>query len=447
MKRAYSDEDPIYGNICFEDDDYNYDYEYDNDDYEYEELIIPDEGFAKSEMLIAKNCRYSLDDEKTRLNNNVLIVGGSGTGKTSTIVIPNLKQAVGSYIVSDPKGNLCRKYGRYLSAQGYEVCNIDFTHPERSARYNPLRYIRTTQDILNIASVIVNEKASAGTRADPFWDSMTIILLSAIIGYMLETDYRPFNFSGILRLVREGERTDDDSKESPLSDRFAELKKRAPDSWACAQFSDVDQAPNKTYDCIRATLSSKLSRFDTRELQLMMSGSDLAFSSIGCSKKAVFVTVSDTDRSMDTLANIFFTQAMHQLCSFADELEDSRLPVPVRFILDDFATNCRIEEFPRMISSIRSRGISVMLMIQSEAQLSQSYDADRMTIIGNCDTYVYLGGNDYDTAEAVAMRCNKPVCQVLYMPVGSCWVFRRGSQPVFTETLPPDSRKMSEKSL
>lgn len=414
--------------------------------FEYQSHIRPDEQFAKSELIIARDCRYSLDDVKSRLNNNVIVAGGSGTGKTSTIVIPNLRQAVGSYIVSDPKGSLYKKYGRYLRRKGYEVYNVDFTHPESSSRYNPLHFIRTTQDIMSIASVITNEKASLGTKADPFWDSMTIIMLSAIIGYMLETNYMPFNFSGILKLVREGERIFDDSKASQLSNRFRKLKEQHPDSWACAQFSDVDQTPNKTYDCIRATLTSKLSRLDTKELQIMMNGCDFTFASIGSVKKAVFVTVSDTDRSMDCLANIFFTQAMQQLCRSADKLRSGRLPVPVRFILDDFATNCRIEEFPRMISSIRSRGISVMLLIQSEAQLSQSYDDDRMTIIANCDTYVYLGGNDYETAEAVAMRCNKPVGQVLYMPVGSCWVFRRGSQPVFTETLSPDCRELQEKS-
>lgn len=416
------------------------------DNSAYESPVIPDKEFAKSELIIAKNCRYSLDDIKSRLNNNVLVVGGSGTGKTSTVVVPNLRQAVGSYIVSDPKGMLYKKYRRYLSRKGYEVYNIDLTHPESSSRYNPLMFIRTTQDILNIASVITNEKASLGTKADPFWDSMTIIMLSAIIGYMLETNYMPFNFSGILRLVREGERTGDDSKDSRLSRRFRDLRRKDPYSWACEQFTDVDQAPDKTYDCIRATLTSKLSRLDTRELQAMMSGNDFSFASIGSTRTAVFVTVSDTDRSMDCLANIFFTQAMQQLCRAADEIKSGRLHVPVRFILDDFATNCRIEEFPRMISSIRSRGISVMLLIQSEAQLYQSYEADRMTIIANCDTYVYLGGNDYNTAEAVAMRCNKPVNQVLYMPVGSCWVFRRGSQPVFTETLSPGCRNFQEKS-
>lgn len=415
-------------------------------DFDCEPLIVPDEEFAKSELIIAKDCRYSLDDVKSRLNNNVLVVGGSGTGKTSTVVVPNLRQAVGSYIVSDPKGLLYKKYCRYLSRKGYKVFNIDFTHPERSSCYNPLMFIRTTQDILNIASVITNEKAAMGTKADPFWDSMTIIMLSAIIGYMFETNYMPFNFKGILQLVREGERTNDDNKDSRLSRRFKKLRETDPLSWACDQFSDVDQAPDKTYDCIRATLTSKLSRLDTRELQIMMSGNDFTFASIGSSRTAIFVTVSDTDRSMDCLANIFFTQAMQQLCRSADEIRSGRLHVPVRFILDDFATNCRIEEFPRMISSIRSRGISVMLLIQSEAQLTQSYDEDRMTIIANCDTYVYLGGNDYATADAVAMRCNKPVQQVLYMPVGSCWVFRRGSQPVYTETLSPGSRELREKS-
>ncbi len=407
------------------------------DDTEYEGLIIPDEDFKESELLIAENCRYSLDDQKTRLNNNVLVVGGSGTGKTSTIVIPNLKQAVGSYIVSDPKGTLYRKYGDYLEEQGYEVFNLDFVHPEKSAHYNPLSYVLTTQDILKITDVIVNEKAALSSKADPYWDMMTTILLSALIGYMAEKDYKPFNFRGILQLVREGERMSEDSKRSALSQRFKTHKKYFPNSWACAQFENFDQAPWKTYDTIRTTLVAKFAKFDTMELQAMMSGNDFTLSQIGNSRTAVFVTVSDTDRSMDALANIFFTQAMQQLCNTADEMENNRLPVPVRFILDDFATNCRIEEFPRIISTIRSRGISVMLMIQSEAQLTQGYGIDDKTIISNCDTYVYMGGNDCCTAEAVSVRCNKPLKKVLYMPVGSCWVFRRGCEPVYTKMFDP----------
>lgn len=272
---------------------------------------------------------------------------------------------------------------------------------------------------------------------------MTIILLSSLIAYMIETKYKPFTFTGILQLMREGSRKDEDDKDSQLSRRFAAHKAKHPDSWACAQFENVDAAPYRTYDTIRTTLAAKFAKFDTHELRQMLSGNDVDFKEIGSRKTAVFVTVSDTDRSMDDLANIFFTQAMQALCDYADnECEDFRLPIPVRFILDDFATNCRIEEFPRIISTIRSRGISVMLMLQAESQLSQYYGCDDSTIIANCDTYVYLGGNDIDTAESISRRCNKPLSQILYMPVGSCWVFRRGEQPVFAKLLErPDQLK------
>ena len=394
------------------------------------------EEFNNSDMLIADGCSYSLNDMKTRLNNNVLVVGGSGTGKTRTIVTPNLYQAVGSYIVSDPKGSLQKKYSRYLKRKGYHIQSIDFTHPDKSAHYNPMKMVSTTQDIIRITEVLVNEKASYGTNTDPFWDSMTTIFLSAIIGYLVESKVMSMNFSTIMKLVRLGERKDEDSKVSELSKKFQLLRMKNPDSWACAQFENVDASPYKTYDTIRATLAAKFAKFDTKELQVMMSKNDFDFTSIAREKTVVFVTVSDTDRSMDALANIFFTQAMQTLCNYADNFcEDSRLPIPVRFILDDFASNCKIEEFPRMISTIRSRGISVMLMIQSEAQLRQGYGCDDMTIISNCDTYVYLGGNDVETATTVSLRCDKMLRQVLYMPVGECWVFRRGSMPVYTKLL------------
>lgn len=392
--------------------------------------------FNDSKLLIAEGCSYSLNDMKTNLNNNVLVVGGSGTGKTRRIVTPNLYQAVGSYIVSDPKGSLRKKYSSYLKRKGYRIQSVDFTHPDKSAHYNPMKMISTTQDIIRITEVLINEKASIGAKVDPYWDSMSTILLSSIIGYLIETNHTPMNFKSIMNLVRAGERLYDESKESELCERFRKLKEKNPDSWACAQFANVNAAPYRTYDTIRTTLAAKFAKFDTKELQIMMNGNDFDFTSIARQKTVVFVTVSDTDRSMDALANIFFTQAMQTLCDYADNFcENNRLPVPVRFILDDFASNCRIEEFPRMISTIRSRGISVMLMIQSEAQLRQGYACDSMTIISNCDTYVYLGGNDVETANAVSMRCDKMLRQVLYMPVGECWVFRRGSQPVNTTLL------------
>ena len=161
----------------------------------------------------------------------------------------------------------------------------------------------------------------------------------------------------------------------------------------------------------------------------MLASDDVDLVSIGRRKTALFVVVSDTDRSLDELVNIFYTQAMNELCMFADNrCKNNRLPVDVRFILDDFATNSLIDDFPKMIASIRSRGISTMLMIQAESPLTAAYGDDGKTIIGNCDTYIYLGGNDVETAEQVAKRCNLPLQKILEMPVGTNWIFRRGQK-------------------
>lgn len=388
--------------------------------------------FNASELIIAQNSRYSLNDRATRLNNNVLVIGGSGTGKTQTIVSPNLRQAVGSYIVFDPKGQLYKKYGAYLKERGYLVGLLDFTGRERGMRYNPLAVVSSPQEIMKISEILAQSEASACSIADPFWDKITKLFLNGLIGYLCETDTLPRTLESILKLMREGERYSGDQRNSPLADRFDCLKNADPNSWAYTQFNNVNVCPGDTYDSVRATLAAKFANLDTPEIRSMTRCSDIDFKLIGSRKTAIFVTVSDTDRSMDDLANLFITQSMQQLCGFADRFKDGRLPVPVRFILDDFATNCRIADFPRMISTIRSRSVSAMIMIQSEAQLTQYYRFDDKTVISNCDTYVYLGGNDIATARSVSERANKPLDQILNMPVGTCWVFRRGEAPVFT---------------
>ena len=404
--------------------------------------IFAQSEFRNGVFRAAEGCEYSLDDYETNLNNNVLIVGGSGTGKTRKIVTPNIKEAVGSYFICDPKGQLYKVWGKYLVDKGYKIRLIDFIHPDMSDGYNPMSYFRkNTQNIVKFVSTIVNTKESYGTTADPYWDRMTTLLLCALIGYMVETDQPEMTFSEILRMLSMGERNDDTDKSSKLQRLFSSHKRLHPDSWACEKFEAVDTAPYKTFDTIRSTLAAKFANFDSKELRQMMKKGGFDFTSVAREKTAVFVTVSDTDRTMDPLVNIFFTQAMNELCTYADDkCSGGRLPIPVRFILDDFATNCRIDEFPRMISSIRSRALSVMLMIQSEAQLRQGYEHDAQTIISNCDTYVYLGGNDVQTAKAVSERCDKPLNEVLYMPVGHCWVFRRGSQPKFARLADPDKK-------
>lgn len=394
--------------------------------------------FNRGTVKIAEDCEYSLDDFKTRLNNNILIVGGSGCGKTRNIVEPNLVEAVGSFLISDPKGNLYNKYREYLKLKGYRVISVDFIHPERSSCYNPMHYANTSQEIMKLANLIIDDNAAKGTKADPYWNMSSMTMMLALIGFMKETDRRPMTFKEILRLLDMGKRDKDDDEchDSALSRMFGALRRANPDSWACRQFDNANLAPCRTYDCTRSTLAAKFAKLDSEELDRMMSGQPFDFTAIACEKTAVFVAVSDTDRSMDTLANMFFSQAINSLCEFADNCcENNRLPIPVRFILDDFATNCRIEEFPRMISSIRSRAVSVMLLVQSEAQLLQSYQNDCKTIISNCDTYAYIGGNDAVTADSISYRSDLPPIEVLSMKIGECIVFRRGSRPVRSQLL------------
>ena len=388
----------------------------------------------RNHMILAQDRYYNMNCRETQLNNNVLVVGTSGAGKTRSIVIPNLLQACGSYVVSDPKGNLYEKYGNYLRNKGYSVKCLNFVHPESSVGYNPLDYIRTTQDIIKIANMIVYQEKGGG-QDDPFWEEAAVMLFASVIAYLKErSEYDELvpSLPLVAYLMSFAKKSNYNS--TSLEALMHEHSEKNPDSWACLQFNKVNTAPERTFDSILITAESKLRNIDSSEMEAMLGKNEIDLASIGKQKTAVFVVVSDTDRSMDNMANLFFTQAMNELCMYADDqCKDNELPVPVRFILDDFATNCQIQEFPRMISSFRSRGISTMLMIQAESQLEECYGKDGRTIICNCDTYIYLGGNDIETARSVSMRCDLPLRKILYMPVGHNWIFRRGEEPCFSK--------------
>lgn len=293
---------------------------------------------------------------------------------------------------------------------------------------------------MKIANSLVYDKIINSYSFDPYWDRMTLIFICSLIGYMYETSYKPYNFSGILQLVREGERKSvingkkqTDKRASELSNRFQILHELNPNSWAYEQFRNVDQAPDKTYDTIRSTLVAKFSNYSTKETEKMMSGNDFDFNKIAQKKTALFVLQSDYDRSMDGLVNLFFSQAMSAFVKYADSCKNGRLPVPVRFFLDDYGATTNIYNLDAVISTIRSRGISVSLILQSESQLMKNSRGTDKTIISNCDTYIYMGSNDIETAESVGVRCNKPLENILYMPVGHCWIFTRGKKPVYAE--------------
>ncbi len=390
----------------------------------------------KNDLIIAQDHYYEMDGYKTKVNNNVLVVGTSGSGKTRHIVGPNIEQAVGSYIVSDPKGNLYRKYKEYLEKKGYKVKKLDFVNPRNSVKYNPLEYVRNEQDILKLSNILAT--IGGKCQRDPFWDQSSELLFTACIAFLKEFENKADkNLSALQKLIAAGNVNEDDSSIGSVLDKIMEehLKKN-PESYAVKQYGKLRVATGRTLKSVLISAFAKIGTLDTDEIAQMIKEDEIDIPSIGRKKTAVFVVVSDTDRSMDLLANIFFTQAMQELCRYADEecqATDNRLPVDVRFILDDFATNVLIGEFPRMISSIRSRGISAMLMIQSEGQLTNYYREDSKTIIGNCDTYVYMGGNDIDSAQAVARRCDVPLRKILNMEVGYCWIFRRGKEPAYAQ--------------
>lgn len=396
-------------------------------------------------LILGQDQYYSLDSYKTKLNNNVLVVGTSGSGKTRSIVTPNLLQGVGSYIVSDPKGNLYWKYKDILESMGYEVKKLDFTEPTHSAHYNFFRYIRCPQDIVKVAHMLIYQYKNEGGHMDPFWDQASQLLVQSVIAYLWEAwGDKEQNLHRVLQLIGLCQANGDLSEETSTLDRMMEKHgEKNPDSYAVNMYSKFRVAANRTLRSILITVNARLGLFDTPELNEMTATDDIDIASIGQKKTALFVVVSDTDRSLDGLVNIFFTQAMNELCRYADKsCEHNTLPIPVRFILDDFATNCKIEDFPRMIASVRSRGISTMLMIQAESQLMEGYGYDGRTIIGNCDSYVYMGGNDIETAKAVAERCDMPLKKILYMPVGTNWIFRRGQAPVNAKNLDLDEYLM-----
>lgn len=403
-------------------------------DNQNKDVFCTSKPVPKGEMILGEGLYYSMDCYKTKLNNNVLIVGNSGSGKTRSFVTPNLLQATGSYIISDPKGDLYNKYAGYLKSKGYIIQKLDLKDLSKSCHYNFFEYIHNTQDVLKVAHMLTYElEDKEGKKTDPFWDEACSLLLQAIIAYL--KFYRPKEeqtMDSVFKLLCACEINEDNSEiKNPLDRIFDELQKRDPQGFALRQYKKFRVAAGKTLKSILISVFAKLATFDIPELREVMQDNELDIPMIGLQKTAFFVCVSDTDRSLDILANIFFTQAMNVLCEFADQkCIDNKLPVSVQFILDDFATNCRIGEFPRMIASIRSRGISTMLIIQSEAQLEKYYGVDAKTIIGNCDSYVYLGSTDIDTAESIARRVDVPLKKVLYMPIGSNWIFRRGSTPI-----------------
>ena len=360
-----------------------------------------------NERILARDVTVSNDTWVTGLNNNDLIIGGSGAGKTRGYVLPNVLQCSESMIIADTKGSLQAQVAPMLRKNGYKIININFRDCFRSEGYNPLDYVRydagrdkyNEQDIMTIAACCIPVENSR----DPFWELSAQMYLESIIAYTLEClPEEEHNMISVLRLFGE-------MNTGKFTLLFQELEEQCKGSFALSRYrlyKDTRKA-ERMFESIRGIMATNLSAlsFDGARA-LFQNPNKIRFEAIGQEKTAVFLTVSDTDRSMDKLANLFYTQALQALCNSADRCENYRLPVPVRFFLDDFAANVFIPDFDKTISVIRSREISVSVILQSLSQLEGMYGhAKAMTIINNCDHCLYLGGQCVETARYISVKC------------------------------------------
>ena len=317
---------------------------------------------------------------------------GSGSGKSASYSIPNAFQMLGSYVFTDPKGELYDKTAGYLRKNGYEIKVLNLVNPANSDGYNPLLHIRSEIDVDVIANTIVKgQKTESGS--DPYWDDMAEMLLKALIYYLMAT--RPEeeqNLASCAELVRA-------ANTNGGSNLLTELMNQLPyDHPARMNYKSIEIAPEKTYGSILSSLQSKLGKFDSKEIAEVTSTDTIDFDEIGSKKTAVYVISSDTHTAYDFLLTIFFSQMIQQLYDFADK-NGGRLKVPTFFILDEFANIGQIPDFDKKISTSRSRGISFSVILQNLDQLEAVYEKSYETIMGNCDTHVFLGSNSFKTVE------------------------------------------------
>lgn len=367
---------------------------YDKIEHGSSDWNIPGEQYKilskdKGIILAEKNC-LPLDKSG---NTNVLIVGGSGSGKSASYSIPNAHQLLGSYVFTDPKGEIYDKTAGYLKSQGYEIKLLNLVNPESSDSYNPLMHVQSQLDVDIIASTIVRGQKRESTGSDPYWDNMSELLLKSLIYYLLAT--RPEEEQNLVSCAELVRAASNNGESSLLSDLINKLPMDHP---ARTNFKNVELASDKTYASILSSLQSSLGKFDSKEIADLTSTNTINFEEIATKKTALYVVSSDTHTAYDFLLTIFFSQMIQQLYDFADR-NGGKLPVRTFFILDEFANIGQIPDFDKKISTSRSRGISFSVILQNLDQLKAIYEKSFETIIGNCDTHVFLGSNSTATVE------------------------------------------------
>ena len=360
--------------------------------------------------ILTQNVSVGLDGRKHRRNLNTLVCGGSGAGKTRFFAKPNLCQANSSYVVLDPKGELLRDTGNLLSAKGYDIKVLDLINMEKSHCYNPFVYLRSDNDIQRLVTNLFKNTTPKGSQSqDPFWDQAATMLLLALIFYLhYEAPPEEQNFPMVMEMIRAGEvREDDETYKSALDILFERLEMRNPEHIALKYYRSYHSGSGKTLKSIQITLIPRLEKFNLESLASITQNDELALWSIGEKKTAVFAIIPDNDSSFSFLVGMLYTQLFQQLYYQADVIHGGRLPVHVHFLMDEFANVALPDEFDKLLSTMRSREISVSIIIQNLAQLKALFEKQWESIVGNCDEFLYLGGNEQSTHEYVSKLLGK----------------------------------------
>ena len=357
----------------------------------------------KNNVILSQSERLTMSSRpkipKYARNKNLLIVGGSGSGKTRFVLKPNLLQMHSSYVVTDPKGTVVNECGLALLKNGYEIKIFNTINFKRSMHYNPFAYIHDEKDILKLVTTLIANTKGDGKSGDEFWTKAEQLLYTALIGYIYyEAPEEEQNFSTLLEMLNAMEvREDDEEFKNPVDLMFDELEAKDPEHFAVRQYKKYKLAAGKTAKSILVSCGARLAPFDIRELREITAYDELELDKLGDRKTALFLIMSDTDATFNFLISMIYTQLFNLLCEKADDVYGGRLPIHVRCLIDEAANIGQIPNLEKLMATIRSREISAALVLQAKSQLKALYKDNADTIIGNCDSQIFLGGSEKST--------------------------------------------------
>ena len=348
-------------------------------------------------------------DPKTARNKNVLVVGGSGSGKTRFFIKPNLMQLHSSYVVTDPKGSIAVECGKLMLRNGYKVKIFNSINFKKSHHYNPFAYIHSEKDILKLVTTLIANTKGDGKSGDDFWQKAETLLYTALIGYIhYEAPEEEQNFATLIEFINAMEvREDDETFENNVDLAFKELESREPNHFAVRQYKKYKLAAGKTAKSINISCGARLAPFDIQELREITMYDELELDTLGDSKTVLFLIMSDTDSTFNFLISMIYSQLFNLLCEKADDVYGGRLPVHVRCLIDECANIGQIPNLEKLMATIRSREISACLVLQAQSQLKALYKDNADTIIGNCDSSIFLGGKEPTTLKELSQSLGK----------------------------------------